>query len=115
MLLIVVLACLAIVSALGLSALTSAIRMHRETNHTFQLRQTELLIDSAIRRAEVRHDQGVAEIDETWMPVFSDDAFTANVTIRTKDETLFVTAAIKSADGFQTQRSDQIIFPRESR
>jgi type II secretory pathway pseudopilin PulG len=109
-LLVVVLACLAIVSSLGLSALTSTIRMHRESTRAFQLRQTQLLIDSAILRAEALREQGKDVINETWTPRLPGDAYTAEINIKTKDKTLFITSTLRSASGFQTRRSDQVPF-----
>jgi len=114
MLLIAVLACLAIVSSFGLTALTSTIRMHRESKHAFQLRQTQLLIDSAIRRAEVLREQGKKVIHETWKPSLPGDVYTAEIKIESKDNFLFIQSTLRSASGFQTQRSDQVPFQLES-
>ena len=66
--LVCVLACLAVVSAILLMTCKSAIAARRETKLRVQLQQTELLLDAGILRAaeQLRNSDDYA--GETWKP-----------------------------------------------
>lgn len=65
---IVVLACLTIVSALLMLVCRNALTARRETRLRYQMQQTELLLDAGILRARKQIQNSPDYSGETWRP-----------------------------------------------
>ena len=64
--LVCVLVCVSVASALVVAMTKTALQAHRQLRHQRQLRQTELLVEASIERAVVRLSEDSAYRGETW-------------------------------------------------
>lgn len=109
--LICVLACLAIVSAILTMTCKSAIAARRETKLRAQLQQTELLLDAGVLRAaeQLRKSKGYS--GETWKPTKAfknDESPIVEITVEPTDGSVTTITVMAKLKGEQTtQRSHQ--------
>lgn len=72
---IVVLACLVVTSALVVTTVQSALRGRLEARNARQLRQTELLCEAGVMRSVQRLGQSADYTGETWKPKLNQPRF----------------------------------------
>lgn len=106
--LVAILVCLTIVSSLAIGALTTAIRNHRETKLLHQLRQTDLLVDSGIKRALSEFELDSNYDGEQWRPSMESFDGEIIVKIEVKQSICLIAATMRPEHGQITRRSDRV-------
>ena len=114
-LLFAVLACIAVVTALIFSALTTSLSQRRQLRRSLQLEQTQWLLEGAAQRVRAGKLELGQKLEPFTLPKANGNDLTCTIAL-TKAETpekLIVTATIGDAENppKQTQRSMQVRLP----
>lgn len=110
-LLVAVVVCMVIVSTMSLGILASALRQHRELRLHKQMQQTQLLVDSGLRKGiqSIALDPNYS--GETWSPTLPNMNGKSEVVIQILPRQCIVTATIRPKHGQITQRTDKAQLP----
>ena len=114
-LLFAVLACIAVVTVLIFSALTSSLSQRRHLRRALQLEQTQWLLEGAAQQVRAGKLELGQKLESFTLTKANGDELTCSITLKKADsaDRLIVTATIGDAENplKQTQRSTEVNLP----